>query len=51
MISSKNVIMVRGLLRSKPSKMAQALMSTKAQDDGEKSSGECQFDEIFATNI
>ena len=39
MISSKNVIMVRGLLRSKPTKMAQALMSTKPQEDGEKSSG------------
>merc|ERR1712110_724810 len=30
--------MVRGLLRSKPTKMAQALMSTKPQEDGEKSS-------------
>merc|ERR1719264_35986 len=38
MISSKNAILVRGLLRSKPSKMGQSLMSTKPQNDGEKSS-------------
>ena len=50
MISSKNVIMVRGLLRSKPTKMAQALMSTKPQEDGEKSSGKNEH-LLFFTNL
>ena len=42
--------MVRGLLRSKPTKMAQALMSTKPQEDGEKSSGKNEH-LLFFTNF